>query len=91
MRLSNYARHLGISYHTAWRWFKAGQIKGFQAETGTIIVTESLPPVESGPVLLVEAKVAIYARVSEAENKAGKSAGWSRKPGQASMTAGRGC
>jgi putative resolvase len=59
---------------TAWRWFKAGQIKGYQAKTGTIIgparhaVTELLP--ERAEPSLVNAKVAVYARVSAAENKA---------------------
>jgi putative resolvase len=68
MKLSDYAQRLGISYHTAWRWFKAGQIKGYQAETGTIIVTELLP--ERAEPSVVKAKVAVYARVSAAENKA---------------------
>jgi predicted site-specific integrase-resolvase len=49
MKLSVYARKLGISYRTAWRWFKAGKIPGYQAGTGTIIVTdpvgEALPTV----------------------------------------------
>ncbi len=66
MKLSVYAHKLGISYHTAWRWFQAGRIAGYQADTGTIIVTESLPPESPGPVAQ---KVAIYTRVSAAENK----------------------
>jgi hypothetical protein len=40
MKLSPYATKQGISYHTALRWFRAGTIKGYQAPTGTIIVTE---------------------------------------------------
>jgi len=43
MKLSAYARAVGISYFTAWRWFKAGRIRAYQAETGTVIVTEPLP------------------------------------------------
>jgi putative resolvase len=66
MKLSVYARQLGISYHTAWRWFQAGRIAGYQADTGTIIVTEPLSP--DTPVL-VRPKVVIYTRVSAAENK----------------------
>lgn len=66
MKLSVYAHKLGISYHTAWRWFQAGRIAGYQADTGTIIVTETLPPESPGPVAQ---KVAIYTRVSAAENK----------------------
>jgi predicted site-specific integrase-resolvase len=64
--LSVYARSLGISYRTAWRWFKAGKITGFQADTGTIIVTE--PTVETA-IPAVHQKIAIYTRVSAAENK----------------------
>jgi putative resolvase len=64
MKLSQYAKQQGISYRTALRWFRAGTIKGYQAPTGTIIVTEGEKP----PVHLE--KVAIYARVSSAEHKA---------------------
>jgi putative resolvase len=66
MKLSVYAHKLGIHYHTAWRWFKAGKIAGYQADTGTIIVTESLLTQSPAPVA---EKVAIYTRVSAAENK----------------------
>lgn len=66
MKLSVYARKLGIHYHTAWRWFKAGKIAGYQADTGTIIVTESLLTESPKPVA---EKVAIYTRVSATENK----------------------
>jgi predicted site-specific integrase-resolvase len=62
MKLSEYAKQQGISYSTAFRWWKAGHIKGYQAPTGTIIVVteEPHPTVQ---------KVAIYARVSSAEHK----------------------
>ena len=66
MKLSAYADSLGVSYRTAWRWFKAGQIPGFQAATGTIIVTES--PREATPTASPQ-KTVIYRRVSAAENK----------------------
>jgi len=66
MKLSAYARSLGVSYRTAWRWFKAGKVAGFQADTGTIIVTE--PTVEAAPAAIHQ-KTAIYTRVSAAENK----------------------
>src|SRR5689334_11157262 len=63
MKLSQYAKQQGISYRTALRWFRAGIIKGYQAPTGTIIVTVG----EETPV---EAeKVAIYARVSSPEQR----------------------
>ena len=66
MKLSAYARQIGISYRTAWRWFKAGKLAGYQVDTGTIIVTDSIP--ETAKVVTDE-KVAIYTRVSAAENK----------------------
>jgi putative resolvase len=66
MKLSAYARSLGVSYRTAWRWFKAGKVAGFQADTGTIIVTE--PIVETIPATANQ-KTVIYTRVSAAENK----------------------
>lgn len=63
MKLSGYAQQMGISYKTAWRWWKAGKLPGFQQDTGTVIVylDESPRP--------VTAPVAIYARVSAAENR----------------------
>jgi putative resolvase len=66
MKLSAYARSLGVSYRTAWRWFKAGKVAGFQADTGTIIVTE--PIVETVPATANQ-KTVIDTRVSAAENK----------------------
>lgn len=62
MKLSDYAKQVGVSYVTTYRWFKSGKIKGYQADTGTIIVTERDEP--SKPL-----KVGIYARVSSSENK----------------------
>jgi predicted site-specific integrase-resolvase len=54
---------MGISYKTAWRWYKAGKIRGKQMDTGTILVLEEEPERQ------VALKVAIYARVSPAENQ----------------------
>jgi predicted site-specific integrase-resolvase len=42
MKLSQYAKQVGISYRTAWRWFKAGEIEGYQTHTGTVIITEPM-------------------------------------------------
>jgi putative resolvase len=63
MKLSQYAKQQGISYRTALRWFRDGTIKGYQAPSGTIIVTE-MEPMQSVQ------KVAIYARVSSSEHRA---------------------
>ena len=44
MKLSQYAKNLGICYRTAWNMFKNDQIPGsFQLPTGTIIVPDDLP------------------------------------------------
>ncbi len=62
MKLIDYAHKMGISYKTAWRWFKAGKIQGKQMDTGTILITED------EPLQTLLLKVAIYTRVSAAEN-----------------------
>src|SRR5574337_734217 len=63
MKLSEYAKQQGINYRTAFRWWKAGLLPGYQAATGTIIVQAPKPEKHGAP------RVAIYARVSSAENR----------------------
>jgi predicted site-specific integrase-resolvase len=60
MKLSDYAKKAGVHYHTAWRWFKSGKLKGYQMDTGTIIITEDDEPKPPD-------KIAIYTRVSSHE------------------------
>ena len=62
-KLRQYAKQQGISYRTALRWWRAGAITGYQAPTGTIIVTQG----EVQPATRPE-RVAVYARVSSAEH-----------------------
>nr|WP_198648313.1 hypothetical protein [Cyanothece sp. BG0011] len=38
MKLSDYAKKAGISYRTAWKWWKQGILTGYQSPTGTIII-----------------------------------------------------
>jgi putative resolvase len=38
MKLSAYARQVGVTYKTAYAWWKAGQVDAYQLPTGTIIV-----------------------------------------------------
>jgi putative resolvase len=64
MKLRAFAQQVGVRYETAWRWFKAGKIKGRQLESGTIIVTEEL-----GQQPQPERIVVVYARVSANENR----------------------
>lgn len=42
MKLKDWAKKEGISYQTAYRWFKAGDlpVKAYQSESGTIIVQD---------------------------------------------------
>jgi len=42
MKLKDWAKKEGISYQTAYRWFKAGNlpVKAYQSESGTIIVQD---------------------------------------------------
>ena len=67
MKLSSYAKQIGIHYNTAWRMWKRGQIDGYQLPTGTVIIN---PPVEQMVAAPPKQQiVAIYARVSSRENK----------------------
>ncbi len=64
MRLSQYAHKMGVSYKTAFRWWKAGKLNAYQLDTGTVIVRDEtpLPDTATG--------IALYARVSTAGQKA---------------------
>jgi len=62
MRLSAYAKQMGVSYKTAFRWWKAGKLDAYQLDTGTVIVREPL-------AFEAPTHVALYARVSSADQK----------------------
>ena len=41
MKLSDYAKKLGMDYRTVWNWYKAGKIpNSFKTESGAIVVLE---------------------------------------------------
>jgi len=62
MKLSQYAKNLGIKYHTAWIHYKNGMIPGaYSLPTGTIIIPEEN--------IKQKGVTAVYARVSSSENK----------------------
>src|SRR5215831_19076383 len=61
MKLSEYAKQVGVTYKTAYQWWKAGQLDAYQLPTGTIIVREPTA---------VATGVALYARVASADHKA---------------------
>ena len=62
MKLSEYAKQVGVTYKTAWQWWKAGQLDAYQLPTGTIIVRES-------HTYAATSGVALYARVSSADQR----------------------
>ena len=63
MKLSTYAKQQGISYKTAWRWYKAGTLDAYQTETGTVIVRDK------SDVKPLTGRIALYARVSSLGQK----------------------
>lgn len=64
MKLSDYAKKLGISYSTAWRLWKQGKLDAYQLPTGTVIVREEAANKQACAEI-----ACIYARVSSSENK----------------------
>jgi Predicted site-specific integrase-resolvase len=63
MKLSNYAKNLGITYKTAWNHYRAGLVPNArQLPTGIIIV-------EDDKSLNRKERTAVYARVSSSMNK----------------------
>ena len=66
MKLSTYAKKLGITYRTAWSMFKHGDLKAYQLPSGTIIVEETEKD-KSSPA--TQGKAAIYTRVSTNKQK----------------------
>jgi putative resolvase len=63
MKLSQYAKKAGISYMTAWRWYKAGTLDAYQTPTGMVVVRD--PHMER----IGSGRIALYARVSSADQK----------------------
>jgi putative resolvase len=63
MKLHDWARKQGISYMTAWRWFRDGRlpVEAERMPSGTIIVKDSGGGTATG--------VALYARVSSSDRK----------------------
>src|SRR5258708_22337160 len=65
MKLSDYAKQMGVRYETAWRWFRDGKIQGRRIGPHTIIITEG----QEALAAAAPQRVAVYARVSSAENE----------------------
>jgi predicted site-specific integrase-resolvase len=67
MKLSQWAKKLGISYRTAWRMYQKGQIpNAIKLPTGSIIVLEDSDDKGTG---IDNNTVAIYCRVSDNASK----------------------
>jgi len=62
MKLSTYAKKLGLTYKTVWRLWKEGKLDAYQLPTGTVIVREEIKD-------KLPNKICIYTRVSSSENK----------------------
>lgn len=57
MKLSEYAKNVGVTYQTVFRWFQSGKIKNsYKTDSGSIFVSENNIPTKD--------KIVIYARVS---------------------------
>ena len=41
MKLSTYAKELGVCYKTAWRMWKRGELNAYQLPSGTVIVKDN--------------------------------------------------
>ena len=61
IRLSQYARQKGVTYRTAWNWYKSGKLKNCEiSPTGCIFVNDGS---------VAKEKTVVYARVSASENR----------------------
>jgi len=63
MKLSQYAKKVGVTYKTAYRWYRAGTLDAYQTASGIIIVREKA---DEKPLI---GRVALYARVSSLGQK----------------------
>ena len=67
MKLSQYAKQLGIHYKTAWRHWHENKLDGYQdPETGTIYVLDK----DNNTPMGSQIRAILYARVSSTTNKA---------------------
>ena len=62
MKLSQYAKTVGVSYKTAYRWWKAGKLDAYQLPSGTVVVQEEAAKAKAPDL----ENAALYCRVSPA-------------------------
>ena len=66
MKLSQYAKEIGVNYQTVYKWYKAGKIEGaYQVATGTIIVPDEKVSDNNS----IRNQTVVYARVSSNEQR----------------------
>ncbi|HVB25246.1 MAG TPA: IS607 family transposase, partial [Ktedonobacteraceae bacterium] len=63
MKLSQYAKKVGVSYKTAYRWYRAGTLDADKTATGIIIVRDTH---DENPLT---GRIALYARVASIGQK----------------------
>ena len=64
MKLSQYAKKIGVSYQTVWNWYKDGLIENaYQLPSGTIVVPDNMDENSE------QYGVILYARTSSSQNK----------------------
>jgi predicted site-specific integrase-resolvase len=64
MKLSQYAKKIGVGYQTAWLWFKSGKIDGaYKLPSGSVFVPDDKTENKE------EYGVILYARTSSFQNK----------------------
>lgn len=65
MKLSQYAKEIGVCYKTAWNLYKANKIPGaYQLQSGTVIVPNNINEQQQ-----TNKGVILYARTSSSQNK----------------------
>jgi len=65
MKLSMWAKKNGVSYQTAYSWFKNGKlpVHSFQTETGTILIEENVDASLSAAIIKCEQLLALLKNV----------------------------
>ena len=62
MKLSDYAKQVGVTYRTAWNWYKSGKLpNAYETPTGGICIKNKNN--------LTDEYTVVYCRVSSSENK----------------------
>jgi putative resolvase len=69
MKLRDYAKQVGVTHKIAWQWRPAGHVDAHQLPTGTSIVRDVQEPPTAQTAQTAASGVALYARVSSAEQQ----------------------